>query len=51
MHRCLDPVELGEDVVGKVERAVVQDVALRPAQDAERRELAVRPLDLLTLTA
>ena len=51
VHARLDPVELGEDVVGEVEPAVGQDVALDPAQDAERREQLVRGRDLLALAA
>ena len=47
----LHPVELGEHVVGQVEPAVGQDVALDPAQDAERRERLVRRRDLLGLAA
>ena len=47
----LDPVELGQDVVGEVEPAVGQDVALDPAQDAERRERLVGGGDLLALAA
>ena len=49
VQRDLDPVELGEDVVGEVERPVREDVALDPAQDAERRERVVRGRDLLAL--
>src|SRR5205823_6487270 len=45
MHRRLHPLELGEDVVRKIEAAVVQDVALGPSQDAERSEHCVRLLD------
>jgi len=45
------PVELGEDVLGEVERAVRQDVALGAAQDPERRERLVRRRDLLALPA
>ena len=47
----LHPVELGEDVVGQVEPAVGEDVALDPAQDAERRQHLVRGRDLLGLAA
>ena len=47
----LDPVELGEHVVGEVEPAVGQDVAFDAAQDAERRERRVGGGDLLGLTA
>ena len=43
------PVQLGEHVVGKVERRVGADVALDPAQDAERRQALVRRGDLLAL--
>ena len=45
----LHPVELREHVVGQVERAVREDVALDAAQDPERRELLVRGGDLLGL--
>jgi hypothetical protein len=51
VHAGLHPVELGEDVVGQVEPAVGQDVALDPAQDAERRQALVRGRDLLGLAA
>ena len=51
VHAGLDPVELGEDVVGEVEPAVGQDVALDPAQDAERRQALVGGGDLLALAA
>ena len=51
VHARLHPVELGEDVVGKVEPAVGKDVALDPAQDAERREQLVGRGDLLALAA
>ena len=47
----LHPVELGQQVVGEVERAVAADVALGPAQEAERRELLVGGRDLLGLAA
>ena len=47
----LHPVELGEDVVREVERAVGTDVALGAAQHAERRERLVRGSDLLPLAA
>ena len=47
----LHPVELGKDVIGKIEPPVGEDVALDPAQDAERRELLVRRRDLLGLAA
>ena len=47
----LHPVELVEDVVGQVERAVGQDVALRAAQDPERRDDLVGGGDLLRLPA
>ena len=47
----LHPVELGEDVVGEVEPAVGEDVALDPAQDAERRQHLVGGRDLLGLAA
>ncbi len=45
----LHPLELGEHLVGKVERAVREDVGLDPAQDPEGRELVVRRRDLLAL--
>src|SRR5206468_7494156 len=51
MDAGLHPVELREHVVGQVERAVAEDVALRAAQDPERRELLVRGCDLLALAA
>ncbi len=47
----LDPIQLGEHVVGKVERPVGEDVALDPAQDAEGCEALVDSGDLLGLTA
>ena len=40
VERELHPVELGEHVVGEVEAAVGEDVALDPAEDAERGERA-----------
>ena len=46
---CLYPVEPSEDVVGKVELPVGEDVALDPAQDAKRRQQFVRGRDLLGL--
>ena len=51
MDARLHPVELGKDVIGKIEPPVGEDVALDPAQDAERRELLVRRRDLLRLAA
>ena len=51
VHARLHPVELGEHVVGEVEPAVGEDVALDPAQDAERREQLVGGGDLLGLAA
>ena len=51
VHAGLDPVELGEHVVGQVEPPVREDVALDPAQDAERRQPLVRGRDLLALAA
>jgi hypothetical protein len=51
VHRRLHPLELIEDVVRQVERAVGEDVALAAAQHAERRELIVRGGDLFGLTA
>ena len=50
VHACLHPVELRKDIVGKVEPAVREDVALHTAQDAERRQHFVRRRDLLGLT-
>ena len=49
VHARLDPVELGQHVVGQVEPPVGQDVALDPAQDAERGQHLVRRRDLLAL--
>ena len=51
MNARLHPVELGENVVGEVEPAVRQDVALDPSQHAERRQLLVGGGDLLGLAA
>ncbi len=51
MQADLHPLELGEDVVGKVERAVREDVALAAAQDPEGPEQLVRSRDLLGLAA
>ena len=51
MERELHPVELGEHVVGEVERPVGADVALGAAQDAEGSEQLVRRRDLLALAA
>ena len=51
MDARLHPVELREDVVGEVEPAVGQDVALDPAQDAKRRQHLVRGRDLIGLAA
>ena len=47
----LHPFELGEHVVGEVERAVGEDVALAAAEEPERREQLVRGCDLLALPA
>ena len=47
----LHPVQLRQHVVGEVEPPVREDVALDPAQDAERREQLVRGRDLLALAA
>ncbi len=47
----LHPVQLGEHVVGEVERAVREDVALAAAQDPERRQQLVGGRDLLSLPA
>ena len=51
VHARLHPVELGQDVVGKIEPAVGEDVAFDPAQDAEGREERVGRRDLLGLPA
>jgi hypothetical protein len=51
VHACLYPLELGENVVGKIEPPVGEDVALDPAQDTERRQQLVRGGDLLGLAA
>jgi hypothetical protein len=51
VHACLYPLELCEDVVGKVEPPVGEDVALDPAQDAKRGEQFVCRRDLLGLAA
>jgi hypothetical protein len=52
---CVDaglyPVELGQDVIGKIEPPVGEDVALDPAQHAERCQQFVRGADLLCLPA
>ena len=47
----LHPVQLGQHVVGQVEPAVGEDVALDPAQHAERRQHLVGGGDLLALAA
>src|SRR5215207_4966904 len=47
----LDPVELGEYVVGQVEPAVGQDVAFDTPKDSERRERRVHGGDFGGLTA
>ena len=47
----LDPVELRQRIVGEVEPAVGQDVALDAAQDAERLQRLVGGGDLLALAA
>ena len=44
-------VELGEQLVGMVERAVLEDVALDAGEDAERRELLVQSGDDVELLA
>ena len=49
VHARLHPVELREHVVREVERSVGEDVALDPAQHAERRDELVRGGDLLAL--
>jgi hypothetical protein len=51
VERELDPVELGQHVVGHVEAAVVADVALDSAQERERRQPLVGRGDLLSLPA
>src|ERR671919_3188339 len=45
VHACLYPLELREDIVGKVEPPVGEDVALDPAQDPKRRKQFVRGRD------
>jgi hypothetical protein len=47
----LNPVQLCEDVVGEIEAAVREDVALDPAQHVERSETLVRGRNLLRLPA
>jgi hypothetical protein len=47
----LHPVELGQDIVGKIEPTVGEDVAFDPAQDPERRQQVVGRRDLLGLPA
>src|ERR1019366_7378298 len=47
----LYPVELGQDVIGKIEPPVGEDVALDPAQHPERFQQFIRGSDLLTLPA
>ena len=51
MHRRLHPVELGEDVVGQVERAVGEHVALVPRRTRNGATSSVRRGDLLALAA
>src|SRR4051794_2902130 len=51
VHARLYPLELREDVVGKIEPSVGEDVALDPAQDPEWREQFVRSRNLLGLAA
>jgi hypothetical protein len=51
MDAGLHPLELGQRVVGEVEPPVGEDVALDPAQDAERRQRLVGRRDLLGLPA
>ena len=46
MDRGDDDVELREDRVGQIERAVVEDVDLRPLEQGDPVELAVQPVDL-----
>src|SRR2546421_12944921 len=48
---CLYPLEFCEDVVGKVEPPVGEDVALDRAQDAEWRQQFVRRRYLVSLAA
>ena len=47
----LHPVELRQHLVGEIERAVAEDVALAPPQDAEGRDELVRGGDLFALPA
>jgi len=51
VHARLHPVELGQDVVGKIEPPVGEDVALDPAQHPERRQEFAGSRDLLGLPA
>ena len=46
-----DDVELGEQVLVLVERAVLEDVDLDAGEDAERRQLLVERGDLVELVA
>ena len=47
MHAAHDDIELREQVVIQIERAVLEDVDLHPGQDPEGRELFVELLDHL----
>ena len=51
MDRDLDPVELGEDVVGQIEIAVWENVAFDPAEHPEGGESVVCCLDFERLAA
>jgi hypothetical protein len=51
VHAGLHPVELGEDVVRKVQAAVRKDVALDATQHAEGLQQLVRGSDLVALAA
>ena len=51
VHARDDDVELGEQLVVLVERAVVEDVDLDAGEDAERRELLVELVDDVELLA
>ena len=46
-----DDVELGEQLVLLVEGAVLEDVDLDAAEDAQRRQLLVEPVDEVELLA
>jgi hypothetical protein len=49
MHAGDHDIELAEQVVPLIKRAVIEDVDLDAGQDAERGELAVQPADELEL--